>query len=119
MCFAALDDCVKTYSLQCDEELKPRIGQSFTCIDDGIEFYKNYAVASGFDIRLATTTKAGDGTVVWKYILCNREGEKQVEDADSDENEDGSKVKRRRVSRRFNCMARMVLKYTSSVDMLL
>lgn len=100
---------------QCDEKLKPRVGQSFTCLEDGIQFYKRYALASGFDMRLGAATKAEDGTIVWKYILCNREGDKHVEDADSEKNKDGSKGKRRRVSRRFNCMARVVLKYTACV----
>lgn len=74
------------YVPECDESLKPIVGMKFISQEDGIKFYKEYASASGFDVRLGTTKKSSDSKcVIWKYVLCNREGEKHSARDDSNE----------------------------------
>ncbi|GER51609.1 FAR1-related protein [Striga asiatica] len=62
---------------QCDDPLKPYKGQKFRKLDDAITFYKTYAYAVGFDVRQSTLIKARDNkTILWKYMVCSREGYK-------------------------------------------
>lgn len=99
------------YLPECDSSLKPYVGQIFGSLEDGEKFYKEYGVACGFDIRLGSNKRSADGTIIWKYIFCNREGEKEVS---NDSNKDKSnKIQRRKVSRRFSCMARLILRYSA------
>ncbi|KAH6825851.1 hypothetical protein C2S53_017814 [Perilla frutescens var. hirtella] len=83
----------------------------FNNILDGIEFYRGYAARCRFDIRNSTVIRSKDGTITWKYILCNRAGEKNAA-VDRDATVDGVMDKRRRVSRRVRCRARIVLKFS-------
>ncbi|CAH9095215.1 unnamed protein product [Cuscuta epithymum] len=49
----------------------------FKTLEDGIEFYRQYAGACGFDSRIGSQTKEcrpRTNTVVWKYVVCNRVG---------------------------------------------
>ncbi|KNA18320.1 hypothetical protein SOVF_072010, partial [Spinacia oleracea] len=68
-------------------ELRPTIGMIFESVNVGIEFYKAYAVASGFGIRKSTTTKTKKKGVVdqvaFKYCVCNKAGfkEKRIQKA--------------------------------------
>ncbi|KAH6827365.1 hypothetical protein C2S53_016066 [Perilla frutescens var. hirtella] len=93
-------------------ELKPTLEQSFKTLDEGVKFYRIYAESSGFDIRLGSENKSKDGTIIWKYVYCSREGEKNalVEVGDSS---DVVKTKKRRVSKRSNCRARIVFMFCS------
>lgn len=99
------------YVPRCDEELKPRKGKIFRTLEDGIEFYKKYARIVGFDTRLSSARKVG-GTLIWRYVVCNREGEKNVADDVNDHLEE-AKNRRRRVSMRCGCMARVAFKFSS------
>ncbi|KAH6780607.1 hypothetical protein C2S52_011844 [Perilla frutescens var. hirtella] len=91
-------------------ELKPTVEQSFKTLDEGVKFYRIYAQSSGFDIRLGSEKKSKDGTTIWKYVYCSREGEKNavVKVGDSS---DAVKTKKRRVSKRSNCRARIVFRF--------
>lgn len=103
------------YVPECCSDLKPYIGKKFCSLEDGIQFYKCYASDCGFDIRRGPVKRASsDDTVIRRYIYCNHEG---VKNAKSDKIEGDSeviKIKRRRVSRRVSCKARLVLKYGGS-----
>ncbi|RAL45081.1 hypothetical protein DM860_015487 [Cuscuta australis] len=59
----------------CPEEAKPKVGMVFQSLEDGFNFYKQYAALAGFDIRKSTNLKVL-GVVVWRYVVCNREGHK-------------------------------------------
>ncbi|KAH6760153.1 hypothetical protein C2S51_017102 [Perilla frutescens var. frutescens] len=118
----SVDDCSDTsivispgltqyYVPRCDSSVKPVVGMMLNNILDGIEFYRRYAARCGFDVRNSTVIRSKDGTITWKYILCNRAGEKNTA-VDRDANVDGVMDKRRRVSRRVRCRARIVLKFS-------
>ena len=48
----------------CSHELKPTLGMKFMSVDEGLGFYKSYAVASGFNTRKSTTTRRRKDDVV-------------------------------------------------------
>ncbi|KAH6763030.1 hypothetical protein C2S52_020463 [Perilla frutescens var. hirtella] len=105
--FSTTVNYFSTVTPECEPSLKPALGKTFPTLDDGIIFYKVYASSCGFDTRLSTTKKSKDGTIIWKYVLCSCEGVKNT----SVDFGESSKKKRRRVSKRNCCMARIGLKY--------
>ncbi|KAL3617424.1 hypothetical protein CASFOL_037745 [Castilleja foliolosa] len=86
----------KYYTPECAPEYRPYLDQEFKTLKDGIDFYRNYAAICGFDARKGSQRRAPDNTLVWKYVYCNREGEKNV-------SIDETSRERRRVSRRSEC----------------
>ncbi|GER29065.1 FAR1-related protein [Striga asiatica] len=62
---------------ECDDTLKPHNGQRFRSLNEAVEFYQLYASTVGFDARHSTLVKSRDNTVLWKYLVCSREGYKQ------------------------------------------
>ncbi|KAL3643749.1 hypothetical protein CASFOL_014564 [Castilleja foliolosa] len=88
----------KYYTPECASEYKPYLDQKFKTLKDGIDFYRNYAAICGFDARKGSQKSASDNTIIWKYVYCNREGDKNV-------SIDETSRERRRVSRRSKCKA--------------
>ena len=41
----------------CDDEFRPHPGKIFNLLQEGIEFYKQYAHHVGFSVRLSSETK--------------------------------------------------------------
>ncbi|VFQ77329.1 unnamed protein product [Cuscuta campestris] len=101
---------------QCPDNYIPKVGMVFKDLDDAIRFYRAYAAEAGFDVRKTTTTKK-KGSVVWQYVVCSREGKKHVptilhNDASHDNGQAAlSKPgRRRRISKRIGCMARVAFR---------
>ncbi|XP_031101924.1 protein FAR1-RELATED SEQUENCE 5-like [Ipomoea triloba] len=91
---------------------------TFSTLDAVVSFYKNYAAKVGFDIRSSYVMKSKDGVILSKYILCSREGYKNVTDSsilNVDEASSSSTTKRRRVSNRTGCKARILFKFIGSL----
>ncbi|XP_019179036.1 PREDICTED: protein FAR1-RELATED SEQUENCE 5-like [Ipomoea nil] len=86
-----------------DAKMKLTVGQQFKRLEDGIEFYKKYAALVGFDVRRSGDRKNKVGKVLHKYLVCSREGFKQV--AYLEKRETSETVKRRRPSNRVGCGA--------------
>ncbi|XP_031106878.1 protein FAR1-RELATED SEQUENCE 5-like [Ipomoea triloba] len=86
----------------CANSLKPHVGQQFDSLDSAFGFFKQYAGSVGFDCRQSTTRKGRDGGIVLKYVVCSREGFKHRHRSDA---------KRRRVSSRVGCKAKVVFKF--------
>ncbi|XP_031127672.1 protein FAR1-RELATED SEQUENCE 5-like [Ipomoea triloba] len=86
----------------CGNSLKPHVGQQFDSLDSAFGFYKQYASSVGFDCRQSTTRKGRDGVIVLKHVVCSREGFKHIHSSD---------VKRRRVTNRVGCKAKVVFKF--------
>ncbi|VFQ84202.1 unnamed protein product [Cuscuta campestris] len=105
----------------CPDESKPRVGMLFPNIEDGIAFYNNYAALVGFDTRKSTSTKSRDGVIVWQYVVCNREGRKNVSSMprplaqDREDSNPIPKKKRRCISNRIGCKARVTLRLSGNV----
>ncbi|XP_019160733.1 PREDICTED: protein FAR1-RELATED SEQUENCE 5-like [Ipomoea nil] len=94
----------------CGDSLKPHVGQKFDSLDGAIAFYKQYAGAVGFDCRQGSNRRRRDGVVVEKHVLCSRDGFKQTISVDAKTN----KVKRRRVTNRVGCKAKVFYKLKSN-----
>lgn len=102
------------YEPECEENKKPFEGQKFPTEEEATSFYRTYAKECGFDVRVGSACKSWDKKVnLWRYILCNREGKKSITCHMDEESNDNS-TKRRRVSNRCECMARMVIKYAGT-----
>ncbi|GER36027.1 FAR1-related protein [Striga asiatica] len=95
---------------QCHESIKPYQGQIFRELHEAVNFYKTYALTVGFDVRHSTLAKARDKTVIWKYIVCSREGYKQRAVISPTTHAKGH-VTRRRVSSRVGCTAKIGVRY--------
>ncbi|CAH9112357.1 unnamed protein product [Cuscuta europaea] len=62
----------------CDPALKSRVGMLFNNLRDDMFFYDQIAPVCGFDSRKSSQQKARDDVIVWKYMVCNRQGFKNV-----------------------------------------
>ncbi|KAK9688859.1 hypothetical protein RND81_09G016500 [Saponaria officinalis] len=59
-------------------EFTPKCGMFFNTMKDGLEFYRIYALACGFDVRLYTSGTLNRGAVTLKSIVCNRQGFRDI-----------------------------------------
>ena len=57
-----------------------QVGMSFDNVESAEEFYKSYARAIGFDVRIGQQKLDDNGLVQWKRYLCARQGYKQKKD---------------------------------------
>ncbi|KAK9665833.1 hypothetical protein RND81_14G139600 [Saponaria officinalis] len=78
----------------CPEDLKPSIGKTFSTLEEGLSFYKEYAKNCGFTSRL-DSSKSVKGTITHKQCVCSKEGHGKHEG-----------VKRKRSVTRVGCEAR-------------
>ncbi|KAK1359127.1 hypothetical protein POM88_043601 [Heracleum sosnowskyi] len=60
--------------LSVEDNLKPFLNKSFSSLESRIAFYKEYRVLSGFSVRRSAEKTHSDGTVISKYLVCNRAG---------------------------------------------
>ncbi|XP_019149868.1 PREDICTED: protein FAR1-RELATED SEQUENCE 5-like [Ipomoea nil] len=102
-----LPDGTKQWLPKCNSENTPYIGQEFATLENGVDFYGAYAIIAGFDIRHGTKRRNRAGAVHLKYILCSREGYKPKKMSSSDKGTTASPKKRRRLSTRVGCNARI------------
>ncbi|QHN97892.1 Transposon protein [Arachis hypogaea] len=56
-----------------DDELVPKVGMTFTTLEDAGKFYRNYAKAAGFSTRVWCTNRKGN-EIKNQLITCSREG---------------------------------------------
>jgi FAR1 DNA-binding domain-containing protein len=105
----------------CSNELKPAIGMKFNNLEQGLEFYKRYAFAAGFNTRKSTTKRQRrSNELKAQYILCNKEGykekrkpivEKDLNNNEGESNEEKTSIKRKRLVTRVGCKAHIILKH--------
>lgn len=88
----------------CDDDMKPKIGQTFNSLDEAVEFYKRYASISGFSTRLSTTSRprGGGNEFNSRRMVCNKEGKR--------EKSDGKKSDRVALETRVGCRAMIYFK---------
>ena len=98
------------YIPPCDNEFKPIEGKEFETIGHAKKFYEAYASFCGYIVR-GSINKKKEGETVWKYFMFNREGKKKVSPILAT-TPIRTKPKRRRVTDRSDCKAKMVLKKT-------
>ncbi|XP_020253710.1 protein FAR1-RELATED SEQUENCE 5-like [Asparagus officinalis] len=85
---------------------------SFRSLEYGIEFYREYGRKSGFEIRRHTEKKHEDDTVLLKHIVCSRAVSNESKmDVDFEDFSSISKKRRRTVSSRCGCKAKVVFKF--------
>ncbi|XP_057803495.1 protein FAR1-RELATED SEQUENCE 5-like [Salvia miltiorrhiza] len=93
----------------CDESLKPFVGQVFKSEEDAFQFYKKYGKSSGFDVRRGSSKKGLYGQIIYRHLVCAREG---INPGRHDENSEGQpkkKKRRRKPSTRNGYKARIIV----------
>ncbi|XP_019176444.1 PREDICTED: protein FAR1-RELATED SEQUENCE 5-like [Ipomoea nil] len=94
----------------CADSVKPIVGQQFVSLDGAVVFYKQYAGTVGFDCRQQSIRKDRDGVAVEKHVVCNRQGFKQRVSRVAKT----TLARRRRVTNRVGCKAKVVIKRKSN-----
>ncbi|KAK9750249.1 hypothetical protein RND81_02G182100 [Saponaria officinalis] len=89
----------------------------FNTLEDGIQFYRIYAIACGFDIRKSSQRRFRDQTIRTKHIVCHREGfgesNKMKNLVNTEVDETTTKKERVTTIRRFGCTAMIKLMFQS------
>ncbi|KAK1353767.1 hypothetical protein POM88_052132 [Heracleum sosnowskyi] len=93
-------------------DLQPFISKSFQSLEYGIAFYSDYGVLSGFSVRWSAEKTHSDGTLISKYLLCNRAGFTDVKMSYSEGSKSKVGKRRRTKSGRCGCEAKLVLKFS-------
>ncbi|XP_071727513.1 protein FAR1-RELATED SEQUENCE 5-like [Rutidosis leptorrhynchoides] len=69
---------IKSWTPNVDKSLLPAIGMVFDSIDLAYNFYKDYAVNGGFEVRKSSSKRGfddlGNSLVRYKYFLCSKQG---------------------------------------------
>ncbi|KAL2894270.1 Protein FAR1-RELATED SEQUENCE 5 [Bienertia sinuspersici] len=82
----------------------------FDTLQQGITFYENYAIISGFDTRLSSIKKRKyDGKILLKYYVCSKEGFRETPRLHAE-------CKKKRPIIRMGCKARLTLKLINDQD---
>ncbi|RYQ83565.1 hypothetical protein Ahy_B10g102298 [Arachis hypogaea] len=56
-----------------DDQFVPKVGMTFTTLEDAGKFYRNYVKAAGFSTRVRSTNRNGN-EIKNQLITCSREG---------------------------------------------
>nr|XP_020162660.3 protein FAR1-RELATED SEQUENCE 5-like [Aegilops tauschii subsp. strangulata] len=89
---AAIPLACLSFTPECEENLKPKVGMTFQGLEAVEKFYKAYAHNAGFGVRIGQQKKIENKVVRTKRFMCNREGFKSK---DSKEIDNPSKKKHR------------------------
>ncbi|XP_019196363.1 PREDICTED: protein FAR1-RELATED SEQUENCE 5-like [Ipomoea nil] len=104
-------ESAKYWAPECDPSIEPIVGQRFATLNDGVEFYSQYASVVGFDIRHGSEKRDEQGEIVLKYVLCSRQDFKQSGGEGSGEGGvpevTSTPSKKHKVSNRVACYARI------------
>ncbi|XP_074335536.1 protein FAR1-RELATED SEQUENCE 5-like [Apium graveolens] len=97
---------------KCDNRHKPQTNQYFPTLEDAFKFYKEYGRVCGFCVRKSIKRTSGRGTLLSRYVICNRGGKPNRSNSkvSNESAGKGPKKTRRTTSRRCNCKARIILK---------
>ena len=93
----------------------------FNNLEEGLEFYKRYAFAAGFNTRKCTTKRQRRSKELKsQYIVCNKEGYKEkikhtvendLNNYEGENNEEKTSIKRKRLVTRVGCKAHIIIKH--------
>ncbi|KAK9740054.1 hypothetical protein RND81_03G007800 [Saponaria officinalis] len=91
-----------------EEEFMPRVGMDFNTLEDGIQFYRIYAIACGFDIR-----KSSQISKKMKKLVNTEADETSKGKTDNNKGKSDNKKERVTTIRRFGCTAMIKLMFQS------
>ncbi|XP_074306070.1 protein FAR1-RELATED SEQUENCE 5-like [Silene latifolia] len=96
------------YFPPCVDEKKPKLGDLYNTIEEGVQFYKDYAKHCGFQTRLGTIKRKKGNAEVFtlRRVLCNKAGTRE-------ESKD-KKTDRVRLITRIECEA--MVQFSLQVD---
>ncbi|XP_019184311.1 PREDICTED: protein FAR1-RELATED SEQUENCE 5-like [Ipomoea nil] len=101
-----------------DANLLPTVEQRFNTLDEGIKFYKTYGRAGGFHIRYNNVKRNRDNQIISRHLVCSRQGAKGGGQSkpilEVSVGNDNKKQRRRRISNRVGCRAKLGFKRVST-----
>nr|GMD89663.1 protein FAR1-RELATED SEQUENCE 5-like [Ipomoea batatas] len=104
----------KTWTPTVDTVLLPAVGQRFSTLEAGIQFYMEYGIAGGFDVRHSTLKRDREGAITMRYLVCShqgvRGGGKGKMNKEAGPGGDMNKQRRRRISNRGERNAKICLR---------
>nr|GMD87855.1 protein FAR1-RELATED SEQUENCE 5-like [Ipomoea batatas] len=59
----------KTWTPTVDTVLLPAVGQRFSTLEAGIQFYMEYGIAGGFDVRHSTLKRDREGAITMRFLV--------------------------------------------------
>uniref|UniRef100_A0A453S394 Protein FAR1-RELATED SEQUENCE n=1 Tax=Aegilops tauschii subsp. strangulata TaxID=200361 RepID=A0A453S394_AEGTS len=68
--------CRSSCTPECDDDIRPAIGMTFTDLNAAKDFYEAYAHHVGFSVRVGQH-KTANGVITHKRFYCDREGFRQ------------------------------------------
>ena len=96
-----------SFTPECDEHLKPKVGMTFEGLEAVEKFYKAYAHQSGFGVCIGQQKKIENKVVRTKRFMCNREGFKSK---DIKEINDPLRKRRKQTDTRCGCDAHIFVR---------
>ncbi|KAK9732673.1 hypothetical protein RND81_04G014400 [Saponaria officinalis] len=98
-----------------DEDFTPRIEMEFNTLEDGIQFYRIYTIACGFDVRMSSQRRFRDQSVRTKHNACHREGFGESKKLKNLVNKETDETPKKKVTtiRRFRCTTMVKLVFQS------
>ncbi|KAL4306179.1 hypothetical protein AHAS_Ahas16G0152400 [Arachis hypogaea] len=64
---------IESNPLFVDDQFVPKVGMTFTTLEDARKVYRNYAKAAGFSTRVRSTNRK-ENEIKNQLITCSREG---------------------------------------------
>ncbi|XP_019153450.1 PREDICTED: protein FAR1-RELATED SEQUENCE 5-like [Ipomoea nil] len=97
-----------------DANLVPEVERRFNTLHEGIQFYKAYGRAGGFDIRHSSFKRDRAGEIMSRHLVCSRQGVKgggrRKPIVEVRAGSGSKKQRRRRISNRVGCRAKLGFK---------
>ncbi|XP_073128254.1 protein FAR1-RELATED SEQUENCE 5-like [Henckelia pumila] len=98
----------QSYIPQVGDDRKPNIGRRFESLDDAYSYYNQYARESGFSARISNSKRSKKTSeVVWKKIVCFKEGKTDEVRWSKEANSDKPRQNRDRRDIRSGCKAKI------------
>nr|KAJ0194329.1 hypothetical protein LSAT_V11C800435460 [Lactuca sativa] len=90
------------------DDIKLKVTSKFNSYGEAVTIYRNYALESGFDVRLRRVQKTKNEIITNRHLVCNREGNPDTSKVDTLDIQH-KKTQRRKDLFRRNCKAKVVL----------
>nr|KAJ0207255.1 hypothetical protein LSAT_V11C500254150 [Lactuca sativa] len=96
-----------------EDDIKPKVTSKFNSYGEAVTMYRNYALESGFDVRLGRVQKTKNVIITNRHLVCNREDNPNTSKVDTLDIQH-KKTQRRKDLFRRNCKVKVVLEIIPS-----
>src|SRR4051812_30920016 len=93
--------------------MKPQVNMHFVTLPAAFNFYSRYGTYNGFNTRRGGDRKDKQKLVLFKYLVCSKEGHKYENEESEGDDMPIPEKKRKRLYTRTYCPSMISLKYTA------